>query len=176
MHERHREDNLAIRAAGVRESKIKSPPILPPFTAESAYRKVRSAEDSWNSRDPERVSQAYSVDSEWRNRGQFIQGRDEIETFLRSKWEREREYRLIKELWTFSDFRIAVRFQYEWHDDSDQWFRSYGNELWEFDESGLMRRREASVNDVLIAEQERRFHWAAPGPRPSAHGGLHNVK
>lgn len=148
----------------------------PPFTRESALRKVRAAEDAWNSRDPERVSLAYTLESQWRNRSEFIQGREQIRAFLRGKWAREREYRLIKDLWAFSDNRIAVRFQYEWHDDSGQWFRSYGNELWEFDDDGLMRRREASINDVPIAEAERKFRWEAPGPRPAAEGGLGGVQ
>ncbi len=149
---------------------------IPPFTRESALRKVRAAEDAWNSRDAERVSLAYSLESQWRNRAEFIEGREQIKAFLHGKWEREQEYRLIKELWAFSDIRIAVRFQYEWHDDAGQWFRSYGNELWEFDEDGLMRRREASTNDVLIDEVKRKFHWDAPGPRPAAHGGLEGVR
>lgn len=150
--------------------------IVPPFTHDSALRKVRAAEDAWNSRDPERVSLAYSLDSQWRNRAEFVQGREQIKAFLRGKWEREREYRLIKQLWAFTDHHIAVRFQYEWHNDTGQWFRSYGNELWEFDDAGLMRRREASINDLPIAEVERRFHWDASGPRPTAHGGLENVR
>jgi nuclear transport factor 2 (NTF2) superfamily protein len=147
-------------------------PPLPPFTLESATQKVRMAEDAWNSRDPERVSLAYSEDSRWRNRAEFFQGRAEIVAFLRRKWAREIDYRLIKELWAFQDNRIAVRYQYECHDDSGHWYRSYGNEQWEFDESGLMRRREASINDVLIREEDRRFHWPAPGARPADHPGL----
>ena len=130
------------------------------------------AEDAWNSRDAERVSLAYTEDSRWRNRAEFFQGRADIVAFLRRKWAREIEYRLIKELWAFHDSRIAVRFQYEWRDDSGHWFRSYGNEQWEFDGEGLMRRREASINDVAIAEQDRRFRWPAPGPRPADHAGL----
>jgi hypothetical protein len=149
-----------------------SRPPLPPFTAETAVRKVRMAEDAWNSRDPERVAAAYTEDSRWRNRAEFFQGRDEIVAFLRRKWAREIEYRLVKELWAFHDNRIAVRFQYEWRDDSGHWLRSYGNEQWEFDEAGLMRRREASINDVLIAAEQRKFLWSAPGARPEGHPGL----
>lgn len=151
-------------------------PILPPFTLESATMKVRAAEDAWNSRDPERVSQAYSPESQWRNRGEFLRGREEIEAFLRGKWEREREYRLVKELWGYLGRRIAVRFQYEWRDASGRWYRSYGNELWEFDDDGLMRRREASINDVVIAESERKFRWPAPGARPADHPGIDGVR
>jgi uncharacterized protein len=147
-------------------------PPLPPFTLDSAVQKVRMAEDAWNSRDPERVSLAYTEDSRWRNRAEFFQGRAEIVTFLRRKWAREIDYRLIKELWAFHDNRIAVRFQYEWRDDSGHWFRSYGNEQWEFDQEGLMRRREASINDVAIAAEGRRFLWPAPGARPADHPGL----
>lgn len=134
-----------------------APPIKPPFTLESATRKVQMAEDAWNSRDPERVSLAYSPDSEWRNRTEFLRGRDEIRAFLQGKWAKELDYRLKKTLWTFGDNRIAVTFEYEWHDSSGQWHRSYGNELWEFDEAGLMRRRIASINDAPIAETERRL-------------------
>jgi uncharacterized protein len=130
--------------------------IKPPFTLESAREKVRLAEEAWNSRDPERVALAYSVDSEWRNRTEFIRGRDEIKAFLRRKWAKELDYRLKKTLWGFRENRIAVSFEYEWHDDRGQWYRSYGNELWEFDENGLMRRRLASINDAEIAEAERR--------------------
>jgi nuclear transport factor 2 (NTF2) superfamily protein len=147
-------------------------PPLPPFTLETARRKVRMAEDAWNGRDPERVASAYSEDSRWRNRSEFFQGRAEIVWFLERKWARELDYRLIKELWAFHENRIAVRFQYEWRDGAGHWFRSYGNEQWEFDDHGLMRRREASINDVPIAESDRRFHWPAPGPRPEDHPGL----
>lgn len=149
--------------------------LLPPFDQAIALRKVRLAEDTWNSRDPRRVALAYSVDSEWRNRGEFIHGREEIVKFLSRKWEKELEYRLVKELWTYSERRIAVRFQYEWCDRYGQWYRSYGNELWEFDDEGLMRRREASINDVEIRPEERRFLWAAPGPRPVDYAGIEPV-
>jgi uncharacterized protein len=149
-------------------------PPYPPFTLETARQKARMAEDAWNSRDPERVSLAYTEDSIWRNRSDFFQGRPAIVEFLKRKWERERDYRLIKDVWAFSDNRIAVRFQYEWHDASGAWFRSYGNEQWEFSEQGLMRRREASINDVAIGEAERKFHWAL-GPRPPDVGGIEAV-
>jgi uncharacterized protein len=147
-------------------------PIRPPFTFASAVAKVRMAEDAWNTRDPQRVSLAYTEDSQWRNRAEFFQGRAAIEAFLRRKWSRELDYRLIKEIWAFTEIRIAVRFAYEWHDDSGHWFRSYGNENWEFDVSGLMRRRHASINDLPISEAERKYHWIAPGPRPQDHPGL----
>jgi len=146
-------------------------PPLPPFTLETAAQKVRMAENAWNTRDPEKVSLAYTEDSRWRNRGEFLQGREAIVAFLERKWTRELDYRLIKELWDFRDNRIAVRFKYECHDDSGNWFRAHGNELWEFDERGLMRRREASINDVPILEAERRFLWEQ-GPRPADHPGL----
>ncbi|CAN5773474.1 nuclear transport factor 2 family protein [soil metagenome] len=146
--------------------------LKPPFTRETAVMKVRAAEDAWNSRDPERVAHAYSQDSQWRNRDEFILGRAQIKAFLQGKWEREREYRLVKELWGFLGNRMAVRFQYEWRDASGQWHRSYGNELWEFDDDGLMRRREASINDTSITEAERKFVWAAPGPRPVGDPGI----
>src|SRR4029077_20107591 len=133
------------------------PPIRPPFTEETARAKVQAAEDAWNTRDPERVCLAYTVDSDGRNRDEFIHGREEIKAFLRRKWSRELDYRLKKTLWGFQDHRMAVTFEYEWHDDSGQWYRSYGNELWEFDEAGLMRRRLASINDAPIAERERRL-------------------
>ncbi len=150
-------------------------PPVPPFTPETAAQKVRGAEDGWNSRDPARVSLAYTVDSQWRNRAEFIQGRAAIAAFLERKWARELDYRLIKELWAFTGNRIAVRFAYEWHDDSGNWFRSYGNENWEFDDSGLMRRRIASINDLPIAAAERKYHWDAPGPRPPGHPGLSDL-
>ncbi len=133
-----------------------TPPITPPFTMESALRKVQMAEDAWNSRDPERVALAYSIDSEWRNRTEFVRGREEIKTLLRRKWAKELDYRLKKTLWGFRENRIAVSFEYEWHDAQGQWYRSYGNELWEFDEEGLMRRRLASINDAPIEISERR--------------------
>lgn len=150
--------------------------IRPPFTLETANAKVRAAEDAWNSRDPQRVALAYSEDSEWRNREQFLRGREQIRAFLTGKWKRELDYRLTKSLWTFTDNRIAVRFQYEYRDAAGTWFRAYGNELWEFDEAGLMRRREASINDVPIQENERRFRWFAPGPRPAEDAGIPSVR
>jgi nuclear transport factor 2 (NTF2) superfamily protein len=146
-------------------------PPLPPFTRETAVQKVRMAEDGWNSRDAERVSLAYTVDSTWRNRAEFLAGRPAIVQFLQRKWTRELDYRLIKELWAFADARIAVRFAYEWRDDAGHWFRSYGNENWEFDEMGLMRLRIASINDLPIAEADRKYHWP-PGRRPEDHPGL----
>ena len=148
--------------------------IVPPFTRETAIAKVRLAEDGWNSRDPERVSLVYTEDSRWRNRVEFPVGRKEIVEFLRRKWARELDYRLIKELWTFENNRIAVRFAYEWHDDSGHWFRSYGNENWEFDAQGLMQRRFASINDLPIKEGERKFHWPL-GRRPDDHPGLSDL-
>ena len=146
-------------------------PPMPPFTAETAIAKVRLAEDAWNSRDPSRVALAYTVDSEWRNRAEFPRGRDQIVEFLQRKWESESDYRLIKEIWAFAGNRIAVRFAYEWHDDNGQWFRSYGNENWEFDEQGLMQRRFASINDRIISASERKFFWPL-GRRPHDHPGL----
>jgi nuclear transport factor 2 (NTF2) superfamily protein len=146
-------------------------PIQPPFTLESAARKARLAEDAWNTCDPERVSRAYTEDSVWRNRAEFLRGRTAIVAFLQRKWARELEYRLIKEVWAFTDNRIAVRFAYEWRDDSGHWFRSHGNEQWEFDSAGLMRRREASINDVPIEEAARKFRWPL-GARPLDHPGL----
>jgi nuclear transport factor 2 (NTF2) superfamily protein len=146
-------------------------PPFPPFTRETAVEKVRLAEDGWNSRSPEKVSLAYTVDSRWRNRAEFANGRDEIVAFLKRKWQRELEYRLIKELWAFDGNRIAVRFAYECHDDSANWFRSYGNENWEFDDNGLMSRRYACINDLPIAESERKYHWPL-GRRPDDHPGL----
>ena len=150
-------------------------PPLPPFTEETARQKVQAAEDAWNTREPERVAGAYSEDSVWRNRDEFVTGRAEIAQFLRRKWDRELDYRLIKEIWAFGENRIAVRFAYEWHDDSGHWFRSYGNENWEFDAAGLMRRRMASINDVLIAESARKYHWDAPGARPADHPSLSDL-
>ena len=150
---------------------ISTRPPLPPFTAETAARKARMAEDAWNSRDPARVALAYSPDSRWRKRAEFVQGRPAIEQFLARKWARELGYRLIKEVWACHDNRIAVRFAYEWHDDSDHWFRSYGNENWEFDQTGRMAVRHASINDLPITEEERKFHWPL-GRRPDDHPGL----
>jgi nuclear transport factor 2 (NTF2) superfamily protein len=147
-------------------------PPLPPFTTvEAAAQKVRLAEDAWNTRDPARVALAYTPDSHWRNRAEFLQGREQIVAFLSRKWSRERDYRLIKELWGFRDNRMAVRFAYEWHDDVGAWFRSYGTELWEFDEHGLMRRRVASINDAPIDERDRKYHWPL-GRRPDDHPSL----
>ncbi len=146
-------------------------PPLPPFTAETAAQKVRMAEDAWNSRDPDRVVQVYTEDTQWRNRAEFPVGREQVHGFLARKWQRELDYRLIKELWAFDGARIAVRFAYECHDDSGQWFRSYGNENWEFTAEGLMRRRYASINDLAIQETDRLFHWPL-GRRPDEHPGL----
>ena len=146
-------------------------PPLPPFTRETAAKKARLAEDAWNSREPARVALAYTEHSRWRNRSEFLQGRVAIEAFLTRKWQRELDYRLIKEVWAFTESRIAVRFAYEWHDDSGQWFRSYGNENWEFDDQGLMAVRLASINDALIAESERKYHWPL-GRRPDEHPSL----
>jgi hypothetical protein len=151
-----------------------SRPPLPPFTDETAAEKTRLAEDGWNSRDPGRVAQAYTTDSVWRNRAEFVRGRDEIEAFLTRKWARELDYRLIKEVWSYGGVRIAVRFAYEWHDDSGHWFRSYGNENWEFDADGLMRRRIASINDLPIRDEDRKYHWP-PGRRPDDHPGLSDL-
>jgi nuclear transport factor 2 (NTF2) superfamily protein len=151
-----------------------SRPPFPPFTRETAAQKVRGAEDGWNTREPERVSLAYTADSRWRNRAEFFSGRDAIVEFLRRKWAKELDYRLIKELWAFHEARIAVRFAYEWHDDAGSWFRSYGNENWEFDERGLMRRRIASINDLPIRESERKYRWP-PGRRPDDHPGLSDL-
>ena len=144
------------------------------FTAETARAKVRAAEDAWNTRQPARIALAYSPDSRWRNRSEFVTGRAEIETFLTRKWQRELDYRLIKEIWAYAGNRIAVRFAYEWHDDSGNWVRSYGNENWEFDAEGLMRRRFASINDLSITEAERKFRWPL-GPRPADHPGLSDL-
>jgi hypothetical protein len=148
-------------------------PPLPPFTPETARQKVRMAEDAWNTRDPDRVVLVYATDTRWRNRAEFPVGRDEVRAFLQRKWARELDYRLVKELWACAD-RIAVRFAYEWHDDSGQWFRSYGNENWEFNDAGFMRRRYASINDVPITNSERLFHWPL-GRRPDNHAGLSDL-
>jgi hypothetical protein len=150
-------------------------PPLPPFTRETAIQKVRAAEDGWNSCNPERVSLAYTEDSQWRNRSEFFAGRPAIVQFLTRKWNRELDYRLIKELWAFTDNRIAVRFAYEFHDDSGNWFRAYGNENWEFDAHGLMRMRHASINDLPIQPAARKFHWDRRGPRPTDHPGLSDL-
>jgi nuclear transport factor 2 (NTF2) superfamily protein len=158
---------MAETTAGVSAQR----PPLPPFTHESALEKVRLAEDGWNTRDPANVALAYSVDSRWRNRAEFATGREEIVAFLTRKWARELDYRLIKELWAFDGDRIAVRFAYEWHDDSGTWYRSYGNENWEFADDGLMQVRLASINDLPIAESERKYHWPL-GRRPDDHPGL----
>lgn len=146
-------------------------PPLPPFTRDTAVQKIRAAEDGWNSRNAEKVSLAYSIDTRWRNRAEFVNGRQAAQAFLERKWAKELDYRLIKELWTFTDNRIAVRYAYEWHDDSGNWFRSYGNENWEFGEDGLMDRRFACINDMPINESERKFHWPL-GRRPDDHPGL----
>ncbi|AWH38606.1 DUF1348 domain-containing protein [Stenotrophomonas sp. ZAC14D1_NAIMI4_6] len=151
-----------------------SRPPLPPFTLESATQKVRLAEDGWNSRDADNVSLAYSLDTQWRNRAEFTSGREEARQFLARKWKKELEYRLIKELWAFTENRIAVRYAYEWHDDSGNWFRSYGNENWEFGADGLMERRFSCINDMPIKESERRFHWPL-GRRPDDHPGLSDL-
>ena len=149
-------------------------PPFPPFGVDTAIEKVRKAEDAWNTRQPQTVALAYTEDSVWRNRAEFLSGRAEIVDFLMRKWNRELDYRLIKELWTFRDNRIAVRFAYEWHDDSGNWFRSYGNENWEFAENGLMRRRIASINDMPIAEKDRKYRWPL-GPRPHDHPPLSDL-
>jgi uncharacterized protein len=151
-----------------------SRPPLPPFNAETAAQKVRLAEDAWNTREPPRVALAYTTDTLWRNRAEFLQGREAVQAFLVRKWTRELDYRLIKELWTFQGNRIAVRFAYEWRDDSGHWYRSYGNENWEFDAEGLMRRRIASINDLPIKESERKYHWPL-GRRPDDHPGLSDL-
>ena len=149
-------------------------PPLPPFTEESAKQKVQAAEDGWINRNPEKVAMAYTLDSQWRNRDEFLNGRDEIVKFLTCKWAKEQDYRLIKELWAYTDNRIAVRFAYEWQDNAGQWFRSYGNENWEFDENGLMMVRRASINDLAIDESDRKFHWEL-GPRPTDHPSLSDL-
>ena len=153
---------------------IETRPPIPPFTLETAIQKVRMAEDGWNSRDPQRVSMAYTHNSQWRNRNQFITGRAQIVEFLTQKWAKELEYRLVKELWAFENNRIAVRFAYEWHDAAGQWFRSYGNENWQFSPQGLMEFRHASINDLAISEVERKFHWPQ-GRRPDEHAGLNEL-
>ncbi|MCR4538384.1 nuclear transport factor 2 family protein [Pseudomonas sp. 18.1.10] len=155
-------------------SDIEVRPPLPPFTRASAIEKVRLAEDGWNSRDPQRVSLAYTLDTRWRNRAEFAHGREQAKGFLTRKWAKELDYRLIKELWAFTDNRIAVRYAYEWHDDSGNWFRSYGNENWEFDENGLMANRFACINDLPIQASERKFHWPL-GRRPDDHPGLSDL-
>jgi nuclear transport factor 2 (NTF2) superfamily protein len=153
---------------------MESKPPFPPFNAETARQKVRLAEDGWNSRDPKRVALAYSEDTRWRNRAEFVSGRADVEAFLGRKWARELDYRLIKELWAFTGSRIAVRFAYEWHDDSKNWFRSFGNENWEFNEAGLMTHRHACINDLPIKESERKYHWPL-GRRPDDHPGLSDL-
>lgn len=150
-------------------------PPLPPFTRDTAIRKVRAAEDAWNGRDPERVALAYTTDSRWRNRSEIFAGRPAIVAFLRRKWAAEHEYRLVKELWAYTDNRIAVRFAYEFHDDAGRWFRAYGNENWAFDADGLMQARHASINDFPIGERDRMFHWDRSGPRPVDHPGLSDL-
>lgn len=168
----HLKARLDNRSSAMIDTPLEPRPPLPPFTRETAIRKTRMAENAWNSRDAQKVSLAYTPDSRWRNRSTFLTGREAIVEFLSDKWEREQDYRLIKELWAFTDNRLSVRFQYEYHDVSGNWFRAHGNEQWEFDDNGLMRRREASINDVAIAESERKFYWPAPGPRPDDHPGL----
>jgi uncharacterized protein len=152
----------------------KTTPLVPPFTRETAILKVRAAEDNWNTRTPERVALGYTADCRWRNRSEFINGRQEIIAFLTRKWSKELDYRLIKELWAFTENRIAVRFAYEWHDDSGRWFRSYGNENWEFNDEGLMRLRLASINDLSIKEADRKYYWTL-GRRPDDHAGLSDL-
>jgi nuclear transport factor 2 (NTF2) superfamily protein len=158
-----------------REETMEQRPPVPPFTREDAIKKVRAAEDGWNTRDPERVSMAYTPDSRWRNRSEFFEGREAIVEFLTRKWAKELDYRLIKEMFAFGDDRIAVRLAYEWRDGLGAWFRSYGNENWVFDENGLMARRHASINDVRIDESERKYHWELDGPRPADHPGLSDL-
>lgn len=170
-----RERGFSIETNGDDMSATDEPrPPFPPFNLDAAARKARMAEDAWNTRDPKRVSLAYTADSVWRNRSEFLCGRAAIVGFLTRKWSRELEYRLIKEVWAFEENRIAVRFAYEWRDDSGHWFRSYGNENWEFDERGFMQRRIASINDLSIDESERLFRWAL-GPRPDGHPGLSDL-
>jgi nuclear transport factor 2 (NTF2) superfamily protein len=155
-------------------SALESRPPFPPFTRETAIQKVRAAEDGWNNRDPHKVALAYTADSQWRNRNEFLTGRDQIVEFLTRKWAKEQEYRLIKELWAFEGNRIAVRFAYEWHNQAGEWFRAYGNENWEFNEQGLMQKRYASINDLAIAESERKFYWPQ-GRRPDDHPSLSDL-
>jgi nuclear transport factor 2 (NTF2) superfamily protein len=157
------------------DAPVEARPPVPPFSRDDAIAKVRRAEDAWNTREPERVSLAYTLDSRWRNRSEIFQGRPAIVEFLTRKWARELDYRLIKEMWAFGDDRIAVRFAYEWHDDAGAWFRSYGNENWLFEAHGLMARRHASINDLAIDESDRRFHWDLSEPRPADHPGLSDL-
>ena len=164
---------ITNRSERIRMTENSRPPV-PPFTEETAVQKVRMAEDGWNSRDPEKVSLAYTVDSTWRNRAEFISGRKEIIEFLKRKWAKELDYRLIKEMWAFRENRIAVRFAYEWHDDAGNWFRSFGNENWEFDQNGQMKRRIASINDLPIKEGDRKYRWPL-GRRPDDHPGLSDL-
>lgn len=168
-------DNL-IKApnAPTIQTTMESRPPLPPFSFDTAVQKVRAAEDGWNNRDPQKVSMAYTAGSQWRNRAEFVTGRDEIAALLIRKWNRELDYRLIKEIWAFTSHRIAVRFAYEWHDDADNWFRSYGNENWEFDDNGLMAVRHASINDLPIKADERKYFWPL-GRRPDDHPGLSDL-
>jgi nuclear transport factor 2 (NTF2) superfamily protein len=163
-----------VQGEEIMATQTTSRPPLPPFTRESAIQKVRLAEDGWNTRDPAKVALAYAIDSRWRNRSEFINGRSEIIAFLSSKWAKELDYRLIKEMWAFTGNRIAVRFAYEWHDDSGHWHRSYGNENWEFNDDGLMASRYASINDLPILEADRKYHWAL-GRRPEGHQGLSDL-
>jgi nuclear transport factor 2 (NTF2) superfamily protein len=163
---------VVLEAAWLIGTAMDNRPPLPPFSHEDALRKVRAAEDGWNTRDPQRVALAYTPDTRWRNRSEFLTGREAVARFLKRKWDQELDYRLVKELWCFADDRIAVRFAYEWHDRSGAWFRSYGNENWLFDANGLMARRHASINDVAIEEGDRKFHWDLSGPRPADHPGL----
>jgi nuclear transport factor 2 (NTF2) superfamily protein len=172
--DRHFQEVVMVETQLGQEEALAARPPLPPFTRETAIQKVRLAEDGWNSRDPEKVALAYTPDSRWRNRAEFASGRREIVSFLTRKWSRELEYRLIKELWAFDGNRIAVRFAYEWHDDSRNWFRSYGNENWEFEANGLMRLRFACINDLPIKEADRKFHWPL-GRRPDDHPGLSDL-
>ena len=162
---------MASMSTGTATSEEARPP-LPPFTKESAIRKIRMAEDGWNSRNPDKVKMAYTTDTVWRNRSTFLKGRDEVAKFLTGKWDRELDYRLIKELWAYNDNRIAVRYCYEYHNAEGEWFRAHGNENWEFDENGLMKNRHASINDVPIEEKDRKFFWPHDSPRPLDHPGL----